>query len=337
MHTCSPWTKKGVIDRFLKPRFLQLRATQWLLAASLVLSPVSVATASQPTSASINTLFDYQVATAQGQSLSLTQVADNVEKADIVLIGEWHSHPGVHRFQTELLNQLASRHSVALSMEQFSRDAQPVVNQYLAGDIGEDTLKRRANAWDNYNGSYRPLIELAKQRQFDVIAANAPKRMVSCIGRQGLAYLDKLPDQQRQWFAATIDTQDSPYKRQFKANMHHGTPTQTDDQFAAQLAWDATMAESMVDYHARHPDTQIVHIAGRFHIAEGLGTAAQLKARNPDLTIALITAVSDQAKLADNAKDLRLKVMPLPQRWQSMDEMREAVSQMKGQGAPQCR
>nr|WP_128080619.1 ChaN family lipoprotein [Salinivibrio socompensis] len=268
--------------------------------------------------------------------MTLNQVADRVEKADIILIGEWHSHPGVHRFQTELLNQLASRHPVVLSMEQFSRDAQPVVNQYLAGEIGEDTLKRRANAWDNYNGSYRPLVELAKQRQLDVIAANAPKRMVSCIGRQGLAYLDTLPDQQRQWFAATIDTQDSPYKRQFKANMHHGTPSQTDDQFAAQLAWDATMAESMVDYHARHPGSQIVHIAGRFHVAEGLGTAAQLKARNPDLTIALITAVSVQARLADDAKDFRLQVMPMPQRWQSMDEMREAVSQMKGQGAPQC-
>ena len=270
MHTCAQWIKNDVYHRFLKPP-----ATQWLLAASLMLSSTVFAALPQLASAPINTLFDYQVTTPEGQPLTLNQVADRVEKADIILIGEWHSHPGVHRFQTELLNQLASRHPVVLSMEQFSRDAQPVVNQYLAGEIGEDTLKRRANAWDNYNGSYRPLVELAKQRQLDVIAANAPKRMVSCIGRQGLAYLDTLPDQQRQWFAATIDTQDSPYKRQFKANMHHGTPSQTDDQFAAQLAWDATMAESMVDYHARHPGSQIVHIAGRFHVAEGLGTAAQ--------------------------------------------------------------
>lgn len=27
MHTCSPWTKKSVIDRFLQLRFLPLRAT----------------------------------------------------------------------------------------------------------------------------------------------------------------------------------------------------------------------------------------------------------------------------------------------------------------------
>ncbi|SIN96715.1 ChaN family lipoprotein [Salinivibrio sp. ES.052] len=302
-----------------------------VFAVGLVLSP-----AVQATPDSVNTLYDYQATTPSGQPLSLIQVADHVENADIVLIGEWHSHPGVHRFQTELLNQLADRHPVALSMEQFSRDAQPVVEQYLSGDIGEDTFKRRANAWDNYDGSYRPLMELAKQRQIDVIAANAPKSMVSCIGQQGLTYLSGLSDEQRSWFAKTIDTQDSPYKQKFKANMHHGTSSQTNAQYAAQLAWDATMAESMVRYHHHHPDRQIVHIAGRFHIAEGIGTAAQIQARDNDLTIALITAVSDNTTLMKDAPDYRLHVMPMPQRWQSMEEMRKAVGTMKRNGPSRC-
>ncbi|OOE67203.1 hypothetical protein BZG20_07115 [Salinivibrio sp. IB868] len=304
----------------------------WLAAACIVFTSSTLHARTD----ALATLFDYQVTRAEGESLSLTQVARQVSDADVVLIGEWHGHPGVHRFQAELLSQLASEHPVALSMEQFSRDAQPVLDQYLAGEIGEDTLKRQANAWDNYDGSYRPLIELAKQRQIEVIAANAPKRLVRCIGKQGLSYLDSLSEQQRSWFADTIDTQDSPYKRKFKANMHHGSASQTDAQYAAQLAWDATMAESIVDYHAAQPDSQIVHIAGRFHIAEGLGTAAQIHARNPELRIALITAVSDQAMLSDDAPDLRLHVLPMPQRWLSMDEMRQAVSQMKGQGAAQC-
>jgi len=313
-------------------RTFATKARGWLLAASLA----CLASAASAAPQALNTLFDYQVSTPDGKALTLAEVAKHVDDADIVLIGEWHGHPGVHRFQTELLQALSKRHAVALSMEQFSRDAQPVLNRYLADELGEDSFKREANAWDNYDGSYRPLIEFAKQHNIDVLAANSPKRMVSCIGRQGLSYLETLPAAQRAWFADTIDTRDSAYKSVFKANMHHGTPSQTESQYAAQLAWDATMAESMVRYHQTHPETQIVHVAGRFHIAEGLGTAQQIRQRNNKLRIALITPVSDEAPLADNAPDLRLKVQPLPARWRSMDEMREAVSAMKGTSSSVC-
>ncbi|MDG4869738.1 ChaN family lipoprotein, partial [Guyparkeria sp. 1SP6A2] len=88
-------------------------------------------------------------------------------------------------------------HPIVLSMEQFSRDSQPYLDQYLQGEIGEQYLIEQSNAWPNYASDYRPLVELAKHHQRPIIAANAPKNMVRCIGQQGIEYLDKLPKEQR--------------------------------------------------------------------------------------------------------------------------------------------
>lgn len=132
----------------------------------------------------------------------------------MILIGEWHTHAGIHRFQTDTLKQLIqNEQSVALSMEQFSRDNQPVVNSYLNDEIGEQTLIKQANAWPNYESDYRPLVELAKSHQLDIIAANAPKPMVHCISKHGLGYLAKLPQDKRAYVASNIDLGDSPYKQ----------------------------------------------------------------------------------------------------------------------------
>ena len=242
----------------------------------------------------VDTFYDYQLATPTGQILSISALTEHITDADVILIGEWHTHSAIHRFQTDLLKQLnTQKANITLSMEQFSRDSQPVLNQYLAGEIGEQTLMSKAAAWPNYESDYRPLVELAKANRLDIIASNAPKPVVQCIGRQGLGYLDSLDDQERAFLAKDIDTSDSPYKDKFMASLHHGSPEQTEKQYAAQIAWDETMAESIVNYLASNPDKSIVHIAGKFHTEGGLGTAASILKRSPDLKVVVITPVSE--------------------------------------------
>lgn len=277
----------------------------------------------EPTTAKpVNTFYDYQLHTPQGNDISVTDFANTLSNADVILVGEWHTHPGIHRFQTDLLQALHLHSSnVTLSMEQFTRDNQDIVNQYLAGEIGEQLLIREGNAWPNYESDYRPLVEYAKTNQIDVIAANAPKTTVRCIGRQGIDYLDKLDTEERQWLADTISTQDSPYRKKFLASMHHGNEEQTLKQFAAQVTWDETMADSIVDYLAENPTKQVMHIAGKFHIENGLGTAASIKARNPELNVVLVSPTSKQNPLAENSEDYRLEVLNLPKRFVSHESM----------------
>ncbi|MFA0085955.1 ChaN family lipoprotein [Vibrio sp. 10N.261.51.F12] len=279
---------------------------------------------------SIETFYDYQLYTEHGDPISVNALPIALANADVILVGEWHTHPGIHRFQTDLLGALSkSNRSVALSMEQFSRPSQTIINEYLANEIGEQTLMSQANAWPNYESDYRPLVELAKHNQLDIIASNAPKPTVRCIGREGLDYLNKLDANERSYIAKNIDTSDTPYKDKFMRSMHHGSAEQTNKQYAAQLTWDATMAESIVDYLESHPNSQVMHIAGKFHIENGLGTADQIRKLNPNLTIAVISPASELMTADANKSDMQLLVLSPPVRYVKKENRMNAYKNLK--------
>lgn len=294
-----------------------------IAALSLTLSLIGCAS----TPSDISTFYDYQLATPKGERISIQNLPADIENADVILIGEWHTHAGIHRFQTDLLKQMVENgHPMALSMEQFARDAQPVLDEYLAGEIGEQYLIQKANAWPNYESDYRPLVEFAKSQQLPIIAANAPKPIVRCIGRVGIDYMERLTPDQRQWIAAEINTQDSPYKSTFMASMHHGNPAQNENQFAAQVTWDETMAESIVRYLKTNPERKVLHIAGMFHTQQGLGTAASILRRNPNLKVVIITPVGDITTQSD---DYQLQVLTPPVRYVQKAHQAEAIKALK--------
>ncbi|MGT0150222.1 ChaN family lipoprotein [Vibrio metschnikovii] len=218
-------------------------------------------------------------------------------------------------------------HPIVLSMEQFFSEIANLIwiNIYKA-EIGEQYLIEQSNAWPNYASDYRPLVELAKHHQGPIIAANAPKNMVRCIGQQGIEYLDKLPKEQRHWVAKEINLSDSPYKAHFMAQCIMVKPAQHEQQFAAQMTWDETMAESIVDYLAAHPQQQVLHIAGAFHIQQGLGTAAAIHQRNPNLSIAIITPTS---QLTEQSSDFQLLVLPMPIRYLQPAHQWQAIERLK--------
>ena len=261
----------------------------------------------------VKTFYDYQLFSPRATPISLHQLPQDILQADVILVGEIHSHTGVHHFQTDLFNTLSAQgRTTALSMEQFSRDSQPVINQYLNGEIGEQTLIKEANAWPNYESDYRPIVELAKARQLDIIAANAPKNIVRCIGKQGISYLDKLNPEQRTMVAIHINTQASPYKDKFMSSMHHGVSEKAERYYAAQITWDETMAESITDYLQFNPKAQVLHIGGRFHIEQGLGIKASILARQPNLKVVVVTPYD---KVVPNSQDYQLEVLPFPYRY----------------------
>ncbi|EDM68986.1 putative lipoprotein [Moritella sp. PE36] len=270
-------------------------------------------------SSEVTTYYDYDLQSPSGQDINLKDFVADIQNADVVLVGEWHTHAGIHRFQTELLQaMIAANGNVTLSMEQFTRDKQAIVNAYLAGEIGEGTLIKQANTWPNYNSDYRPLVELAKTKEIDIIAANAPKNIIRCIGKEGISYVDKLPADERTWLAANINTQDSPYKTHFMASMHHGDESQNEHKFASQVTWDETMAESIVNYLATNPHKQVMHIAGKFHTENGLGTAASILARAPELNVVIVTPVnvnSAMTSTATSSSDYRLQVITPPKKF----------------------
>ncbi len=242
--------------------------------------------------------------------VTVEQLAGKLADYDVVFFGEFHRHPGVHLQQQRLFRALHERHpQMILSLEQFERDVQGVLDDYLAGRIGETTLTDKSRAWDNYAPSYRPLVTFAKERGIPVIAAEAPTWAVVCVGQWGPEILGQFTPEERSWVARDLHVTPGPYRDKYMkfqagTTTHGGGKAPTPEallkaerSFAGQVARDDTMAESIHLALQKYPGRKVLHLDGNFHSAGFLGTAERLQLRDPKLKIAVIdpVEVSDAA------------------------------------------
>ncbi|GAM73481.1 iron-regulated protein [Vibrio ishigakensis] len=278
-----------------------------LLTSLLVFSQTCYAAAPK-------TFFEYQLLSPKGEPISLEQASNNISDHRVILVGEWHSHSAVHRFQSDLYKALLEKNpKTDLSMEQFSRPAQSTLDQYLSNEIGERALIAHGRAWPNYTSDYRALIEQAKVAQRRVIAANAPRDIVHCIGQVGPSYIKQLSRKDKKFVAAKLDTSDRPYKAQFMTLMQGLEGKMVENMYAAQVSWDETMAESIANHLKQNPDVHVMHTAGKFHVENGDGIAYSLKKRAPETNIALITPVTEIGDTSNSPfVEYQLLVLPLP-------------------------
>ena len=242
--------------------------------------------------------------------VTAAQLAAALARYDVVVYGESHGHPGVHLQQMQLLRLLYAHDARwVVSFEQFERDVQGVVDDYLAGRLGEATLMDRGRAWNNYAASYRPLLLFARAHALPVIAAEAPGWAISCVGQWGLGILDRFPPAERATVARQVHVGPGPYRDKylqfFSGSPSHGgdsvateaataaaaAASKADRSFAAQAARDDTMAESIIEALRAHPGYKLLHLTGSFHAEGFLGTVERLRLRDPGLRIAVIDPV----------------------------------------------
>ena len=241
--------------------------------------------------------YDFHVVeTATEQQKNVPQLAQSLKEFDVIFIGEEHSNHASHLFQMELLAELYQlRPEQILSLEMFNRDQQEKLNRYLDGEVGEIYLVYKTPTWSNYIASYRPLVEHAKQNFIPVIAANASSDIVRCIGREGKPYLSKLSEEESSHIAKEPFLDDPAYRErymEFVEKVRKLSKEGKEKSYLAQLTRDNTMAESIYQTWLEHPEAQIIHLNGSFHSDFYLGTVSALKARAPDLKIAVIAPIT---------------------------------------------
>lgn len=218
-----------------------------------------------------------------------------MENADVLFFGEEHDDSIAHRIQELLYEGLLKRYGeVILSMEMFERDAQLVMDEYLADHITEVKLKEEGKAWNNYN-DYAPMVNLAKARGQRVVAANVPTRYANMVSRKGLAALQDLPKASKKSLPSLPIFTDQPlYEKKFYEAMgghgHGMGPTI----FHAQLLRDATMAESISDTWRKSKRTKVLHLNGRFHSDEYLGTVSALQRLRRRVVILTVSCFSSE-------------------------------------------
>lgn len=278
--------------------------------------------------------------------ISLAQAADLLAGFDVIFLGEVHRHPAAHRAQMDLFRAIHERApALSLSMEQFERDVQPALDDYLARKIGEYALADKGRTWQSYGTTYRPLVEYAKEHHLPVIAANAPEEVIRCVGREGLAFLDRMSAGARGWAAAEVHADPGPYRDKFMGfamgEAGHGGGKKGDAPsaaairgFEAQVTRDDTMAESIFLHLQKNPGRKVVHLTGSFHSDDFLGTVERLRMRAPQIKIAVVSPTDYDKpdhltlKPSDAAGGtLVLAIRALPQPYATADELKAAMKE----------
>jgi uncharacterized iron-regulated protein len=230
---------------------------------------------------------NYRVYDRQGNASSLEKIIESLKDVDVVFLGENHDDAAAHYLQNEIFRRAFEKHgqrrAVALSLEMFERDVQPVVDEYLNDLISENHFLLSSRPWGNYKTDYKPLVEFAKTNRLEVIAANAPRRYVNMVSRNGRESLSRLSREARRWLAPLPYGEASDaYAKKFSALMGQTsdsiTPVKHSPMLNAQALWDATMAFSISEYlkRSKKKNPLVVHLNGAFHTENRLGTPEHL-------------------------------------------------------------
>jgi uncharacterized iron-regulated protein len=238
----------------------------------------------------------YRIFDAKGNPSNFDAILDAIAQNDVVFLGENHDDATAHALQLQIFKAVIEKYGkerkVALSLEMFERDVQTVVNEYLTNLISENHFLLSSRPWNNYKQDYRPLVELAKTDKLSVIAANAPRRYVNMVSRNGRDALGGLSSEAKKWIAPLPYNQSSEaYGNKFKALMG-GSPESNmglNKILDSQTLWDATMAYSIAEFLKENKNSLIVHLNGAFHTENRLGTAEQLLKYRPKAKFLVVT------------------------------------------------
>ncbi|MBV1862233.1 MAG: ChaN family lipoprotein [Nannocystaceae bacterium] len=235
---------------------------------------------------------------SKGAESDMATLLETVSKADYIVVGETHLDDQTHRLEHTILQGVLARRgaeATILSMEMFTRDQQRALDAYVAGTLDEAAFLEQAPPWSNYRTAYRPLVETAKRNGFPVVGANLPRSLQRAFGMKKSAALDELTPEQRAWFPTEIHPPTDTYWARVESRLRdagHGHMGALDAQgrkWSTQNLWDNTMADAMVQAREAKPGAAVVHVVGGFHAEHGDGIANQLRLRDPDATIEIVT------------------------------------------------
>ena len=207
-------------------------------------------------------------------------ILKQLQAAKIVYLGETHDHESDHQQQLAIIQALFKhKPQIAIGMEMFQSQMQPVLDRYLAGKITATELQQQTEfdrTWGYPWKYYAPILEFAKLNRLPVIALNTPSKIARKAASEGW---DSLTSTELQAIPprSEIDRSNAKYQQMILTSyqQHAGIvsiASKSFDRFyTAQLLWDETMAANTANFAKQNPNHQTIVLAGSSHIIYGYG------------------------------------------------------------------
>jgi uncharacterized iron-regulated protein len=220
---------------------------------------------------------------------NLNHLVSQVKPGTILFLGENHGLASHRDQHIDILNALrAEGLKLSVGMEFINYTDQPILDQYRAGNIDEAQFLAGIK-WSGFDYEFYkqqvnfPKLELGEFTQ----GLNIPRTLTTKISRNGLA---SLTEDEQKLMPPHFELGGHLYKARFMeaAGSHCKNP---DNCFAAQSAWDDTMAWQALKFAEQHPDQVLVIVVGEFHVRYGGGTPARILARKPNAHIVTLSQI----------------------------------------------
>jgi uncharacterized iron-regulated protein len=264
------------------------------------------------------------VDSAKGAVVDLDAMLTDISTADVVFVGEQHDSRNTHRLELAILQGVAARRKDAIvAMEMFERDVQEPFEHFLMGHTSEEDFLSVARPWPNYATDYKPLVDFAISKNWEVVASNVPRRIAAEVAKGGVDILKDKSAEEQQWFAKDLQcpTDDEYFRRFAEAMSDHPAPAGSSEPsiaaarqslertYFAQCLKDETMGESVARAYGTGAvggtKPIVIHFNGAFHSDFGLGTAERARRRLPGKRVVVITVrpVDNLGDVAPDATD----------------------------------
>ena len=221
----------------------------------------------------------------------LDALLDALADKRVVYVGESHDRYEDHLNQLNIIRGLHQRgRSIAIGMEFFQHPFQPVLDAFVAGDLGEVEFLKQSEYFERWRFDYRlyrPILRFAREHGIPVIALNVPKEITEQVGDGGIA---SLSEADAALIPADIDRDDARYRERIEAvfALHpKGDDANFEHFLEVQLLWDEGMAARAAEYLQAHPDKTLVVLAGTGLVEYGQGIPKRV-ARRIDVPAATI-------------------------------------------------
>ncbi|KKM83126.1 hypothetical protein LCGC14_1312600 [marine sediment metagenome] len=232
---------------------------------------------------------------ATGEKITFSQLADSLDGARIVYVGEIHSNKESHDVQMQVLKEFYKRYgdNIAIGMEMFKRPYQDVLDKWTVGEISEKDLLSSTDWWHEWGfdySLYKDILDFTRDNKIPVVALNITRGFQKIISENGLEGLSK----EERESLPEIDTTDFYHRRYLERIMKGHGDTDMSEAFErfylVQCVWEDIMADSISRYLSspEGKDKKLLVFIGGGHIIYHFGVPKRVFRRNhlPYRTIA---------------------------------------------------
>jgi len=210
--------------------------------------------------------------TETGSSIELAGMLANLSQVDVIYVGEQHNDVRHHQIQLQILKAIWEKdRRVAVGMEMFSREYQPVLDSWSAGELEESEFLKKSQWYANWRFPfryYREILSFVRDNNIRLVALNLPGHIPARIATGGI---DNLLPSDRRHLPADIDMSNKAHRDYLRKIFEsHHLPGRSDFEsfYQAQCVWEDKMAESIAENIS---SDRMVVLVGNGHIIKKFG------------------------------------------------------------------